>query len=39
MAQGNRPLAMETPGIRAAGGQVMGDSLNRREVRGLLIEA
>lgn len=38
MAEGNRPLAMKTPGIGAARGQVMGDSFYGRKVRRLLIE-
>ena len=38
MAQGNRPLAMKAPGVGAAWGQVMGDSLYGRKVRRLLIE-
>ena len=38
MAQGNRPLALEPPSVRTPWGQVMGDSFNRREVRGLLVK-
>lgn len=38
MAKGNRSLAMKTPGVGAARGQVMGDSLYGRKVRRLLIE-
>jgi hypothetical protein len=30
---------MKTPGIRAARGQVMGDSFNGREVRRLMVKA
>ncbi|MNZ54586.1 hypothetical protein D3C78_724900 [compost metagenome] len=33
MAQGNRALAMKAPGVGATRGQVVGDSLNRGEVR------
>jgi hypothetical protein len=39
MAKRNRPLGMETPRIRAARGQVVGDSFNGREVRRLMIKA
>ena len=38
MAQGNRPLGMEAPGVGAAWGQVMGDALNRSQVGRLGIE-
>lgn len=38
MAQGNRPLAMKTPGIRAARGQMMGDAFYRGEIRRLIVE-
>lgn len=34
MTEGNRPLAMEAPGIWAAWGQMVGDALNRSEIRG-----
>jgi hypothetical protein len=39
MAQGNRPLGMKTPCVRATWGQVMGDPFNGRQVRRLMIEA
>jgi len=38
MAQGNRPLGMEAPRVRAAWRQVMGDSLHRCQVGRLVIE-
>lgn len=38
MAEGNWPLAMETPRVGAARSQVMGDALYGRKVRRLLIE-
>ncbi len=38
MAEGYRPLAMETPGIGAARGHMVGDPLKRGEVRGASIE-
>jgi hypothetical protein len=38
MAEGNRPLAMKTPGIRAARGQMMGDAFYCGEVRRLVVK-
>ncbi len=38
MAQGNRPLGMEAPRVRAAWRQMMGDALNRSQVGRLGIE-
>ncbi|MNG15251.1 hypothetical protein D3C84_990650 [compost metagenome] len=38
MAQGNRPLAMKSPGVGAARGQVMGDSFNGCKVCRLMIK-
>ncbi|MNR40945.1 hypothetical protein D3C85_1592800 [compost metagenome] len=38
MAQGNRPLAMETPGVRATGCQMMGDAFDGRQVGRLKIK-
>ena len=39
MAQGNRPLRLKAPGVRAAWGQVVGDAFHGRKVRRLKIEA
>ncbi|AZD03710.1 hypothetical protein SAMN03159489_00186 [Pseudomonas sp. NFPP07] len=38
MAQGYRALAMETPGVGAARGEVVGNSFNRCQVGGLMIK-
>ncbi len=38
MAQGKRPLAIETPGIGATRRHVMGDPLKGGHVRRVLIE-
>ncbi|ERI52059.1 hypothetical protein N878_20345 [Pseudomonas sp. EGD-AK9] len=38
MAEGDGALAVETVGVGAARGQVMGDALDGREVRGASIK-
>lgn len=38
MAQGDRPLAVEAPGVGTAGGEVVGDAFNCRKVGRLVIE-
>ncbi len=38
MAEGQRPLAVETARVRAACGQVLGDAFNRGQIGGAVIE-